>query len=102
MWKNLFFEQKERQEDGRKVAAYSTVLNLFLTLVKGGLAIFSGSAAVLAETIHSLTDVIGSLAVWTGIIISRKNRQLFHGDSIRSKILQLSSQPFSYCLWRTR
>ncbi|MDI6917994.1 MAG: cation diffusion facilitator family transporter, partial [Thermoplasmatales archaeon] len=67
-----FFEQKERQEDGRKVAACSTLLNLFLTLAKGGLAIFSGSAAVLAETIHSLTDVIGSLAVLTGIIISRK------------------------------
>ncbi|MEW6215563.1 MAG: cation diffusion facilitator family transporter, partial [Nitrospirota bacterium] len=72
-----FFEQKERQEDGRKVAAYSTVLNSFLTLTKGGLAIFSGSAAVLAETIHSLTDVIGSLAVWTGIIISRKKSPAF-------------------------
>jgi len=75
--KKAFFEQKERQEDGRKVAAYSTMLNLFLTLAKGGLAIFSGSAAILAETIHSLTDVIGSLAVWTGIVISRKKSPAF-------------------------
>ena len=63
-----FFEQKEGQEDGRKVAAYSTMFNLLLTVTKGGLR--RGSTAVLAETIHSLTDVIGSLAVWTGIVIS--------------------------------
>jgi cation diffusion facilitator family transporter len=76
-YKNLFDMEKERQEDGRRVAAYSTVLNLFLTIVKGGLAIFSGSAALLAETIHSLTDVIGSLAVWIGIVISRKKSPAF-------------------------
>lgn len=72
-----FFEQKKRIEDGRKIAACSTILNLFLTLTKGGIAILSGSAAVLAETIHSLADVIGSLTVWTGIIISRKNSPAF-------------------------
>ncbi|OGW44769.1 MAG: hypothetical protein A2Y66_06380 [Nitrospirae bacterium RBG_13_41_22] len=67
----------KRQEDGRKVAAYSTVLNLFLTIVKGGLAILSGSTAILAETIHSLTDIIGNLTVLAGITISRKKSSTF-------------------------
>ena len=64
-------------EDGKKIALYSTVLNFFLTLAKGGIAVISGSTAILAETIHSLTDVMGSLAVWIGIVISRKKSPTF-------------------------
>ena len=63
--------------DGRKIAAYSSVLNLFLTGVKGYLALLTGSRALLAETVHSLTDVVGSLAILTGIVLSRKQSPSF-------------------------
>jgi cation diffusion facilitator family transporter len=75
--KTTFRVKKTRVEDGRKIAAYSTALNLLLAFVKGGLAAISGSKAILAETIHSFTDVIGSLAVLVGIIISRKKSPNF-------------------------
>jgi cation diffusion facilitator family transporter len=63
--------------DGRKIAACSSVLNLFLTGAKGYLALLTGSRALLAETVHSLTDVVGSLAVWSGIILSRRRSPSF-------------------------
>ena len=63
--------------DGRKIAACSSLLNLFLTGVKGYLAFLTGSRALLAETVHSLTDVVGSLAVWSGIILSRRQSPFF-------------------------
>lgn len=64
-------------QDGRRVALYSAAMNLFIVICKAGLAILTGSKAILAETVHSMTDVIGSLAVLTGIIISRKKSLRF-------------------------
>ncbi len=58
-------------DNGNRVALYSVAINIALTIVKGWLALISGSAAVLSEALHSLTDVIGSLFVWIGIKISR-------------------------------
>jgi divalent metal cation (Fe/Co/Zn/Cd) transporter len=53
-------------EDGKRVVLYSIFLNIVLVFAKGGIALLSGSTAVLAETIHSFTDVIGSLAICWG------------------------------------
>ncbi len=64
-------------EDGKKVALYSIFLNIGLVLAKGWIVLLSGSTAVLAETIHSFTDVIGSLAIWVGITISLKKSSSF-------------------------
>ena len=58
-------------EDRMKIAGYSTMLNAALVLPKGVLAIFTGSSAVLAKTVHSITDVIGSISVLVGIALSR-------------------------------
>jgi cation diffusion facilitator family transporter len=65
-------------EDGKKkVALFSTLLNLVLVLLKSGFAILSGSVAVMAEAIHSFTDVIGSLTVLMGISISKRKSPSF-------------------------
>lgn len=64
-------------ETGKKLAFYSTSLNVLLVGAKGGLAVLTGSTALLAEMIHSLTDVIGSLTVLVGITISRKKSPSF-------------------------
>ncbi|MBE9536664.1 MAG: cation diffusion facilitator family transporter [Proteobacteria bacterium] len=58
-------------DNGKRVALYSVAVNVALTIVKGWLALISGSTAVLSEALHSLTDVVGSLSVWIGIKISR-------------------------------
>jgi cation diffusion facilitator family transporter len=68
---------KMDMDDGKKTAAYSIALNLSLTAAKGVVALYSGSAAVLSEVVHSLTDVFGSISVWTGITLSRKKSSRF-------------------------
>lgn len=62
---------------GKKIATYSVIINIILTATKTFLALFSGSTAVLSEAVHSLTDVLGSLSVLTGISISRKKSHNF-------------------------
>ena len=64
-------------DTGKKIAAYSTGINIVLTVTKAFLALFSGSTAVLSEAIHSMTDVLGNLSVLVGISISRKKSHNF-------------------------
>ncbi len=64
-------------DDGKRTAACSTALNLSLTAAKGILAVYSGSAAILSEAIHSLADVLGSVSVWAGIALSKKKSPRF-------------------------
>ncbi len=64
-------------EKPEKVALLSIVTNLFLTGVKCLLAFISGSVALIAETIHSGTDVISSATVLAGIKISKRRSKTF-------------------------
>jgi divalent metal cation (Fe/Co/Zn/Cd) transporter len=63
--------------EGRKLAVVSAALNMFFTATKFSLYLLSGSSALLAETAHSLTDVIGSLLVVGGIYLSEKKSERF-------------------------
>jgi cation diffusion facilitator family transporter len=48
-----------------RAALASVAVNLFLILVKGGVGILAGSIGLIAEAVHSLTDLTASiLAVW--------------------------------------
>jgi len=62
---------------GKGLAALSLWLNIFLTASKYLLYLFTNSSAILAETVHSLTDVIGSLMVIGGIYLSEKKSEKF-------------------------
>ncbi len=62
---------------GKGLAALSVGLNIFLTASKYLLYLFTNSSALLAETVHSLTDVIGSLMVMGGIYLSEKKSEKF-------------------------
>ena len=68
---------KPAPDEGKRIAAYSFVLNFFLTLVKYLLFLLTGSGALLAETVHSLTDVVGSLLVLGGIYLAGKKSPRF-------------------------
>jgi cation diffusion facilitator family transporter len=63
--------------EGKKLAVVSAALNIFFTATKFSLFLLSGSSALLAETAHSLTDVIGSLLVIGGIYLSGKKAEQF-------------------------
>ena len=64
----------------KKISLYSVGINFLLSLIKivGGLV--SGSAALTADGVHSLSDLAASLSVYVGIVISNKKYKLFpHG-----------------------
>jgi len=69
--KELNFQEK------KKISSYSILVNLTLSLIKiiGGMV--SGSAALLADGVHSLSDLAASASVYVGIIISNKKSKTF-------------------------
>jgi len=60
-----------------KIAFCSLLFNASLVLIKGWLALLSGSVALKADTIHSFTDVISSASIFTGILISQRRTKAF-------------------------
>jgi len=64
-------------ERSEKAAFLSIILNTSLTLIKYILASFSGSVALMADAIHSLTDVISSASVLMGIKLSKRRSKTF-------------------------
>jgi cation diffusion facilitator family transporter len=71
MTRELIYKEK------KKIAIFSIIVNLALSLIKiiGGK--LSGSAALTADGIHSLSDLLASVSVLTGIIISNKKSKEF-------------------------
>ena len=62
---------------GEKIGAYSVGVNLLLVGIKAFLSFLSGSVALVADAIHSSTDVISSMTVLAGIKISRRKSKSF-------------------------
>ena len=62
---------------GKGLATASLGINLMFTAVKFFLYRYTDSSAMLAEAVHSLTDVIGSLLVLAGIALSEKKSEQF-------------------------
>jgi len=62
----------------KKAALVSIVVTAFLAVIKYFVGILSGSIALVADAIHSLTDVISSIGVFIGLkISSRKPTEAF-------------------------
>jgi len=64
-------------ETSEKTAWLSILTNLTLVGIKSVLAIASGSLAIKADAIHSLSDVISSIVILVGIRISKRSSQHF-------------------------
>jgi cation diffusion facilitator family transporter len=67
----------EKNRDPSRIASYSTILNILVTLAKGLLAWLSGSSALLADTIHGFSDTFASLLVLVGIWLSKRKSEAF-------------------------
>ena len=61
----------------KKISLYSVGINLVLSLIKIIGGVVSGSAALVADGVHSLSDLAASLSVYVGIVISNKKYDLF-------------------------
>lgn len=68
MGENEFISLKK----GEKAAKYSTIANFSLAIIKGIVGVLSGSIALLADSVHSFSDIFASLAVYIGLKLSRK------------------------------
>ena len=55
-----------------RVAALSLLVNCALVAIKLGVAFITGSLSLRADAVHSFIDIIGSVAVILGLIISRR------------------------------
>ena len=67
-------------ETSEKIAGLSILTNVVLVAIKTILAVLSGSLAIKADAIHSLSDVVSSTVILIGIKISkRKSGQFPYG-----------------------
>ena len=64
-------------DQSEKIGAYSIGVNLLLVGIKVLLSFLSGSVALMADALHSSTDVISSITVLAGIKISRRKSKNF-------------------------
>lgn len=65
-------ESNRNLKNGETAAKYSSLINFLLAIVKGIVGVFSGSIALIADSIHSFTDILASLAVYVGLRLSRR------------------------------
>ncbi len=59
-------------DEAIKAGKISTLANIILTVVKGIAGIAANSTALIADSLHSMIDILSSLAVWIGIKIAEK------------------------------
>ncbi|ACX52386.1 cation diffusion facilitator family transporter [Ammonifex degensii KC4] len=67
----------QRLSEAQRIAFFSVLLNLVVTAAKGVLAFLTGSTALWAETLHSLSDLAASSATWVGIRLARLKSKTF-------------------------
>ena len=65
-------EDRIRLKKGEKAAKYSSLINLLLAIIKGIVGFLSGSIVLIADSIHSFSDIFASLAVYVGIKLSMR------------------------------
>jgi cation diffusion facilitator family transporter len=84
-------------EESERIGYYSIAINILLVGIKYGLALFSGSIALVADAIHSLSDVISSTTVLVGIKISKRKSRIFpYGLYKVENLVSLASSLFIF------
>lgn len=64
-------------EKSEQIGLLSIGINVFLVVLKTVLAMLSGSVALVADAIHSLSDLVSAATVFTGIKISKRTSKAF-------------------------
>lgn len=68
----------QRVKDGVRVTKNTIVGNVFLSIIKILFGFLSNSTAIIADGIHSLSDVISSIGVIVGFVLSSKEADKEH------------------------
>jgi len=64
-------------QEKRRIALFSILLNLFLSVLKITFGLIGGSASLMADGIHSLADFATSVSVYVGIVIANIRTKQF-------------------------
>ncbi|GAV98268.1 hypothetical protein CS176_2498 [Corynebacterium glutamicum] len=62
----------EANSEGIRALKFSLVLMLFTTVLQAIIVSFSGSVALLADTVHNLSDALTAIPLWIAFILSRR------------------------------
>jgi cation diffusion facilitator family transporter len=65
-------ENKDRFKQAEFAAMVGVVGNILLALLKGSIGYISNSKALIADAVHSASDVVGSLAVYIGLRVAKQ------------------------------
>lgn len=60
-------EVNRRFQQAEFAAWIGIIVNILLTIVKGVIGLQSQSKALIADAVHSASDIVGSLAVYVGL-----------------------------------
>lgn len=74
----VYMNEKETVKTAVRVSTVSIIVNIVLSLLKLLAGIFGKSMAMVSDSIHSLSDVFGSVIVIIGVKISRKQADEEH------------------------
>jgi cation diffusion facilitator family transporter len=64
-------------EKSEQIGLFSICINIILAILKYVLAVLSGSVALIADAIHSFSDVVSAATVFVGIKISKRKSKVF-------------------------
>ncbi len=70
--------EKDKERYSRKVTMVGGLFNVVLALLKGGVGIWSGSAALVSGAVHSLSDLIGDGVVFVGALLGGSRQDERH------------------------
>lgn len=60
-------EQHDLFKKAEFTAMLGIVVNIILAIIKWAIGIYAGSRALIADAVHSASDIAGSLAVYLGL-----------------------------------
>jgi len=69
--------RRSKMETAEKTAVLSILTNLLLVAINTGLAVATGSLAIKANAVHSLSDIVSSVIILLGIKISQRSSPAF-------------------------
>ncbi|NLY43414.1 MAG: cation transporter [Clostridiaceae bacterium] len=71
-------DKEKRFQIGNRISKITILANVFLTLIKAVIGIIAHSSAMIADSIHTLSDVATTIAVMIGLRMSKKDEDADH------------------------
>ena len=95
-------EKDERFKQAEFGAIVGIVGNIILAIIKAVIGYIGNSKALLADAVHSASDVIGSLAVLFGLRAKKRPMKIIRMVMVKRNRFQRLLLQYYYLLWESR